>query len=59
MRSKVLGSCQERLWHSYGYRRLGELAEQQDSMRKRIEYSYDPAGRLLRKLYLIKQRCVI
>jgi len=45
----VLGPGQGRLWRSYRYTRLGELAEQQDSVRGRIDYHYDPAGRLLRQ----------
>jgi RHS repeat-associated protein len=45
----VPGPGQGRLWRSYRYTRLGELAEQQDSVRGRIDYHYDPAGRLLRQ----------
>ena len=47
----MLGPGQERLWRSYRYTRLGELAEQQDKVRGRIDYDYDydPAGRLLRQ----------
>ena len=48
-RADALGPGQGRLWRTYRYDRLGELAAQHDNVRGRIDYQYDPAGHLLRQ----------
>jgi RHS repeat-associated protein len=50
-----IGSGRGRFWRSYRYDRLGELAEQHDNVRGRIEYHYDPAGHLLRQTRAVEQ----
>ncbi len=46
----ALGPGTGQFWRSYRYNRLGELAEQRDSVRGRLTYHYDPAGHLLRQV---------
>lgn len=46
----ALGPGTGQFWRSYRYNRLGELAEQHDSVRGRLTYHYDPAGHLLRQI---------
>jgi RHS repeat-associated protein len=49
LRADALGPGQGRFWRTYRYDRLGELAAQDDNVRGRIDYQYDPAGHLLRQ----------
>jgi RHS repeat-associated protein len=49
------GPGRGRFWRSYRYNRLGELAEQHDNVRGRIDYHYDPAGHLLRQMRAAEQ----
>nr|WP_308633271.1 hypothetical protein [Massilia forsythiae] len=41
------------LWRSYRYNRQRQLAELRDGLRGRIDYDYDPAGRLLRQNHAV------
>ena len=49
------GPGRGRIWRSYRYNRMGELAEQHDNLRGRIDYHYDPAGHLLRQTRAAEQ----